>query len=139
MAAQQDPGTGTLGQATTGNSSTESEEDDDNNISLLSRSHPWKGKGTSRSTPAATKNKAAPQTSSPASSIPRSHTLASVARSSVPSKAPSSDSDSPPRPNKRSRTEGQDRGSNDSDGGAKRGELRWRGTKQPIKRGGRRF
>jgi hypothetical protein len=139
-AARQDPGTGTLGQATTRNPPTEAgDDDDDDSISLLSRRQPGKGKGTLRSTPTAAQSKPASRSISPRPSVPGSHAPASVARSSVPSKVPSSDSDSSPRPNKRSRTKGQDRGGDDSDDGTKRGELKWRGTKQPVKRGGRRF
>jgi len=139
MAARQGPGTDAFGQATTGTSSTEAEEDDDDSILVPSRKQPRKGKGIQRSAATVAPSRPTSRTSNPASSVPGSHMPASVARSGVPSKAPSSDSDSPARPNKRARAEGQDRSDDDSDDIAKRGELRWRGTKQPIKRGGRRF
>jgi hypothetical protein len=144
----QGPGTSVLGQATTGSPPSEAGQDDDAG-DILARSEKRSGKqrGDLISTPAATaiQGKSASRISSPASSVPGSHAPASVARSSVLSKkTSSSDSDSPPRPNKRTRTKGQDRdgdddGGDDSDDGAKRGELRWRGTKQPVKRVGRRF
>ena len=150
MTTRQGPGTGVLGQATIGNPPTEAgQDDDDGDILALSEKRSGK-RGDLLSTAAATaiQGKSASRIiSSPASSVPGSHAPASVARSSVLSKKTSSsdseDSDSPPRPNKRTRTKGQDRDGDDddddSDDGAKRGELKWRGTKQPVKRVGRRF
>jgi hypothetical protein len=148
MTTRQGPGTGVLGQATTGNPPAKAgQDDDDGDILALSEKRSGKKRGNLSSTAAATaiQGKSASRISSPSLSVPGSHhTPASVARSSVRSKASStdSDSDSPPRPNKRTRTKGQDRDGDDdddSDDGAKRGELRWRGTKQPVKRVGRRF
>jgi hypothetical protein len=150
MTTRQGPGTGVLGQATTGNPPTEAgQDDDDGDILALSEKRSGKKRGDLRSTAAATaiQGKSASRTSSPALSVPGSHAPASAARGSVLSKTSSStdsDSDSPPRPNKKARTKGQDRDgddddSDDSDDGAKRGELRWRGAKQPVKRVGRRF
>jgi hypothetical protein len=147
MTTRQGPGTGVLGQAMTGNPPTESgQDDDDGDILPFSEKRPGKKRGDLGSSAAATaiQGKSASRISSPASSVPRAHAPASVARSSVLSKT-SSDSDSPPRSNKRTRTKGQDRDGDDddddddSDDGAKRGELRWRGTKQPVKRVARRF
>ena len=146
MTMRQGPGTGVLGQATTGNPLTEAGQDDDDNIIAPSEKRSGKKKGDSRPTaaPTAIQGISESRISSPASPVPGSHDApASVARSSVLSKTASSDSDSdsPPRPNKRSRTKGQDRDDDDddSDDGAKRGVLRWRGTKQPVKRVGRQF
>jgi len=148
MTTRQGLGTGVLGRATTGNLPTEAgQDDDDGDILALSEKRLGKKRDNSRSTAAATaiQGKSASRISSPASSVPGSHAPASVARSSVLSKTSSSDSDSdsPLRPNKRVRTKGQDRDGgdddDDSDDGAKRGELRWRGTKQPVKRMARRF
>lgn len=141
MATRQGPGTGVLGQATTGNPPTEAGQDgdDDDDILVLSHKRSGKERGNLRSTATTIQSRPASRISSPASSVPGSHVLASVARSRVPSKASDSDSDSSPRPNKRARAKGQDRDGDDSDDGAKRGELRWRGTKQPVKRVGRRF
>lgn len=154
---RQGPGTGVLGQATTGKPPTEAgQDDDDGDILALSEKRSGKKRGDlpAASTAAATaiQGKSASRIGSPASSVlPRSHAPASVARSSVLSKTSSdSDSDSPARPNKRAKTKGNDRNGgddggddddddDDSDDGAKRGELRWRGTKQPVKRVGRRF
>jgi hypothetical protein len=154
MTTRQGPGTGVLGQATTGNPPTEAGQDDDDG-DILARHEKRLGKKKAdglRSVAAGTaiQGKSTSRISSnPASSVPGSHAPpASAARSSVLSKTSSSDSDSdsPPRPNKRARTKGQDRdgdddgdGDDDSDDGAKRGELRWRGTKQPVKRVARRF
>jgi hypothetical protein len=141
MATRQGPGTGALGQATTGNSLADAGQDDDDDDDILLGSHkrPGKERGDLRSTATVIQGKPAPRNSGPASSAPGSHAPTPVVRSSVPSKASSSDSDSSPRPNKRARAKGQDRDGDDSDDGAKRGELRWRGTKQPVKRVGRRF
>lgn len=151
MTTRQGPGTSVLGQATTGSPPSEAgQDDDDGDILALSEKRSGKKRGDLSSTAAATaiQGKSASRISSPASSVPGSHAPASVARSSVLSKktssSDSSDSDSPPRPSKRTRTKGQDRDGDDdddddSDDGAKRGELRWRGTKQPVKRVGRRF
>lgn len=148
---RQGPGTGVLGQATTGNPPTKAGQDDDDGDILALSEEKRSGKqkmGDVRSTAAGTsiQGKSASRISStPASSVPGSHARpASAARSSVLSKTSSSDSDSdsPPRPNKRAKTKGQDRDGDDdddSDDGAKRGELRWRGTKQPVKRVARRF
>jgi hypothetical protein len=149
MTTRQGPGTGVLGQATTGNPPTEAgQDDDDGDILALSEKRSGKKRGDLSSTAAAAtaiQGKSASRISSPALSAPGSHAPASVARSSVLSKTSSSDSDSdsPSRPNKKARTKGQDRDggvddSDDSDDGAKRGELKWRGTKQPVKRVGRR-
>ena len=148
MSTRQGPGTGVFGQATTGKPPTEAERDgDDDNILALSEKRSGKKRADLLSTSAATaiQGKSASRISSPASSVPGSHDVpAPVARSSVLSKTSSSDSDSdsPPRPNKRLRTKGKDRGGDDddddSDDGVKRGELGWRGTKQP-KRMARRF
>ncbi|KAH9987328.1 hypothetical protein BJV74DRAFT_878371 [Russula compacta] len=137
-AVRQGPGTNILGQARAGDPHTEAGEDEDDSILKLSGRQLGKGKGTLPFTAIAVQSKPASRASS-TSSAPGSHVLASVSQSGVPSKTPSSDSDSPPRPNKRARAMGQDRNRDDSDDGAKRGELRWRGTKQPIKRGGKRF
>ena len=145
MAASQGPGTSVLGQATTGNplpGAGQADDDDDNLV--LTHKRPGKARGDLRSTATAAQGRPASpaRISSPASSAPGAHApAASVARSRAPSKASSTDtdSDSSPRPNKRARAKGQDRDGDDSDDGAKRGELRWRGTKQPVKRGGRRF
>ena len=148
MTTRQGPGTGVLGQATTGNPPTEAvQDDDDGDILALSEKRSGKKRGDLGSTAAATaiQDKSASRISTPASSVPGSHARpALAARSSVLSKTSSSgsDSDSPPRPNKRAKTKGQDRDGDDdddSDDGAKRGELRWRGTKQPVKRVARRF
>jgi hypothetical protein len=155
MTTRQGPGTGVLDQATTWNPPNEAgQDDDDGDILALSEKRSGKKRGDSlASTAAATaiQGKSASRIGSPASSVPRSRAPASAARSSVLSKTSSSDSDSdsPARPNKRARTKGQDRdggdddddggGGGDSDDGVKRGELRWRGTKQPVKRVGRRF
>ena len=151
ITTRQGPGTGVLGQATTGNPPTEAgQDDDDGDILALSEKRSGKKRGDLRMTAAATaiQGKSASRISSgPASSVPGSHAPpSSVARSSVLSKTSSSDSDSdsPQRPNKRTRTKGQDRDGDDdddddSDDGAKHGELRWRGTKQPVKRVARRF
>jgi len=148
MTTRQGPGTGVLGQATTGNPPAEAgQDDDDGDILPLSEKRSGKKRGDLSSTAVtAIQGNSASRTSTPASSVPGSRAPVSVARSSVLSKTSSSDSDSdsPPRPNKRTRTKGQDRdgdddGDDDSDDGAKRGELRWRGTKQPVKRVGRRF
>lgn len=148
MTTRQGPGTGVLGQETTGNPPTEAGQDDDDNILALSENRSGKKKGDSCPTAAAPaiQGNSASRISSPASPVPGSHDApVSVARSSVLSKTASSDSDSdsPPRPNKRARTKGQDRDGvdddDDSDDGVKRGELRWRGTKQPVKRVGRQF
>jgi len=147
MTTRQGPGTGVLGQATTGNPPTEAgQDDDDGDILALSEKRSGKKRGDLSSTAAATtiQGKSASRISGPASSVPGSHHApASVARSSVLSKTSSadSDSDSPPRPNKRKGQDrdGDDDDDDDSDDGAKRGELRWRGTKQPVKRVGRRF
>ena len=145
MTTRQGPGTGVLGQATTGNPPTEAvQDDDDGDILALSEKRSGKKRGDLSSTAAATaiQGKSASRISTPASSVPESRAPVSVARSSVLSKKSSSDSDSdsPSRPNKRTRTKGQDRDDDDdSDDGAKRGELRWRGTKQPVKRVARRF
>jgi hypothetical protein len=147
MTTKQGPGTGVLGQAATGNPPTEAgQDDDDGNILALSEKRSGKKRGDLHSTAAATaiQGKSASRIGSPALPVPGSHAQPSVARSSAPSKTSSSDSDSdsPPRPNKRTRTKGQDHNGgddDDSDDGAKRGELRWRGTKQPVKRVGRRF
>jgi hypothetical protein len=152
MTTRQAPGTGVFGQATTRNPPSETgQDDDDGDILALSEKRSGKKRGDLHSIAAATavQGRSASRISSgPASSVPGSHApSASVARSSVLSKTSSSDSDSdsPPRPNKRTRTkEGQYRdgdgdGDDDSDDGAKRGELRWRGTKQPVKRVARRF
>jgi hypothetical protein len=153
MTTRQGPGTGVLGQATTRNPPTKAgQDDDDGDILALSEKRSGKKRDELSSTAAAAataiQGKSASRIiSSPASSVPGSHAPA-MARSSVLSKKTSSldseDSDSPPRPNKRTRTKGQDRDGDDdddddSDDGAKRGELRWRGTKQPVKRVGRRF
>jgi hypothetical protein len=152
MTTRQGPGTGVLGQATTGNPPTEAgQDDDDGDILALSEKRSGKKRGDLSSTAAATaiQGKPTSRISSPASSVPGSHAPASVARSSVLSKktlssSDTDDTDSPPRPNKRTKTKGQDRDGDeddddDSDDGAKRGELKWRGTKQPVKRVGRRF
>lgn len=156
---RQGPGTGVLGQATTGNPPTEAGQDDDDGDILAhseKRSGKKRGDLPAASTAAATsiQGKSASRIGSPASSVlPRSRAPVSVSRSSVLSKTSSdsdSDSDSPARPNKRARTKGKkdrdggndganDDDDDDSDDGAKRGELRWRGTKQPVKRVGRRF
>jgi hypothetical protein len=143
---RQDPGTGVLGQATTGNPPTEAGEDDDDDILALSNKRSGKKRAnlSSSAAAAAIQGKSASRISSPASSVPGSHMRGPVAaRSGVPSKTSSSDSDSdsPRRPNKRARAKGQDRDGDDddSDDGAKRGDLRWRGTKQPVKRVARRF
>lgn len=148
MTTRQGPGTDVLGQATTGNSPTDAgQDDDDGDILALSEKRSGKKRGDLGSTAAATviQGKSASRISSPASSVPKSRAPAAVARINVLSKTSSSDSDSdsPQRPNKRTRTKGQDHDGDDddddSDDGAKRGELRWRGTKQPVKRVGRRF
>jgi hypothetical protein len=140
MTTRQGPGTGVLGQATTRNPLMEAGQgsDDDDNL-VLSHKRSGKERGNLRSTATVIQGKPASRISSPASSAPGSHAPAPVARSSAPSKASETESDSSPRPNKRARAKGQDRDGDDSDDGAKRGELRWRGTKQPVKRGGRRF
>ena len=139
---RQDPGTRVLGQATTGNLLAEAGRDDDDDDNLvLTHKRPGKERGDLRSTATAVQGRPASRISSRASPVPGSYAPATVARSRVPSKASSTDtdSDSSPRPNKRAKAKGQDRDGDDSDDGAKRGELRWRGTKQPVKRGGRRF
>ena len=146
MTTRQGPGTGVLGQATTRNQRTEAgQDDDDGDILPPFEKRSGKKRGDLGSSAAATaiQGKSASRVSSPALSVPRPQAPASVARSSVLSKTSSSDSDSPPRSSKRARTTGQGRDGDDdvddSDDGAKSGELRWRGTKQPVKRGGRRF
>src|SRR6266852_781806 len=104
MTTRQGPGTGVLGQATTGNPPTEAgQNDDDGDILPLSEKRSGKKRGDLGSSAAATaiQGKSTSRISSPASSVPRTHAPASVARSSVLSKTSSSDSDSPPRPNKR--------------------------------------
>jgi hypothetical protein len=142
MATRQGPGTGVFGQATTGNPPIEEagQGDDENDNLVLSHQRPGKERGNLRSTATGIQGSPASRISSRASSVPGSHVPVPVARSSAPSKASETESDSSPRPNKRARVKGQDRdGDDSSDDGAKRGELRWRGTKQPVKRGGRRF
>jgi hypothetical protein len=151
MTTRQGPGTGVLGQATTGNPPSSEAVQDDDDDDILARREKRLGKKKaddmrSMAADTAIQGKSASRISSnPASSVPGSHAPpASAARSNVPSKTSSSstdsDSDSPPRPNKRAKTKGQDRGGDDdSDDGAKRGELRWRGPKQPVKRVARRF
>jgi hypothetical protein len=143
MATRQSPGTGVLGQATTGNPLMEEAgqgDDDNDNLVVLSHQRPGKQRSNLRSTATGIRGSPASRISSTALSVPGSQAPAPVARSSAPSKASETESDSSPRPNKRARAKGQDRdGDDSSDDGAKRGELRWRGTKQPVKRGGRRF
>ncbi|KAI0280802.1 hypothetical protein BGY98DRAFT_293472 [Russula aff. rugulosa BPL654] len=110
---RQGPGTGVLGQATTGNPPTKAGQDDDDGDILALSEEKRSGKqkmGDVRSTAAGTsiQGKSASRISStPASSVPGSHARpASAARSSVLSKTSSSDSDSdsPQRPNKRAKT-----------------------------------
>ncbi|KAH9960869.1 hypothetical protein BC827DRAFT_368369 [Russula dissimulans] len=156
IATRQGPGTGVLDHATPGHpppTPTEAtggeDDDDDDGILVPSRKQQLrKERASSRSTTtaaAASQSKSASLTSSsPAPSVPGSyaHAHTSLARRSGggPSHAPLSDSDdSPQRLSKREREEAQDRDSDDSDDGSKRGQMRWRGTKQPIKRVGRRF
>ncbi|KAI0064747.1 hypothetical protein BV25DRAFT_1775557, partial [Artomyces pyxidatus] len=76
-----------------------------------------------------------------ASPVPqRSNTSAprSAAASRATSKIPQSDSDSPPRPKKKVKP-AISSSDDESDGGLKRSAAGKRGTRQPIKRGGRRF
>jgi len=152
ITTRQGPGTSILDQTTSGNptptptgATGAEDDDDDDGILVPSRKQQLrKERANSRSTTAAaSQSKSASRTSSsPAPSVPGSYAHSSLARrgGGGPSNAPLSDSDdSPPRLSKRAREEAQDRDSDDSDDGAKRGQMKWRGTKQPIKRAGRRF
>jgi len=146
ITTRQGPGTSILDQATSGNLPSTSTEDDDGDDGILVPSRKQqlrKERANLRSTPAAaaaSQSKLASQTSSsPAPSFPAPYAHSSLTRQSGggPSHAPLSDSDdAAPRLSKRAREEAQDRDSDDD--GAKRGQMR-RGTKQPIKRVGRRF
>ncbi|KAI9511844.1 hypothetical protein F5148DRAFT_203203 [Russula earlei] len=144
IAGRQGPGAGVLDQVMTGNPLTravgkDDDDDDDDDMLVPSRRQQGPARGTTSSNTAA-KSKSTSRASSPAPSVPGTYGPASAARrgGGLTRKTPSSDPDSPPHPSKRAREKGRDRDS-DSDDGAKRGELRWRGTKQPIKRVGRRF
>jgi hypothetical protein len=137
-AAQQGRETDTRGQATTRDSATDTGEDSDA-VLVPARRKLGKEKDTLRSTATAIQSKSASRTGSPVPSVPRSHAPAAATRRGVSSKHPLSDSGSPPRQNKRERAKGQGCSNDDSDDGAKGGESKRRGTKQPVKRVGRRF
>ncbi|KAH9063874.1 hypothetical protein EDB87DRAFT_1673248 [Lactarius vividus] len=138
-AARHSPGPTTLGQGTV-DSATESGEEDTNTLSPpIQRGN---GKDILRpTTAAAARGKTTSRANSP-TTLPRSRTPVKATRSAIPSKVRPSDSesDSPPRKNKRPRTDTRKGSDNDddSDDGPK-GGTRWRGTKQPIKRVGRQF
>ncbi|KAH9964366.1 hypothetical protein BGW80DRAFT_1179400, partial [Lactifluus volemus] len=138
LPVRQVPETDIRGQAATEDFATETEEDSDN-VFVPARRKPGKGKDASPSTATATsiQNKLASRTGSPISSVPGSH--APVQGGGISSKRPPSDSESRPRSKKRERATGQDRSDSDSDDGARGGESKRRGTKQPVKRVGRRF
>ncbi|KAI0264391.1 hypothetical protein BC834DRAFT_993795 [Gloeopeniophorella convolvens] len=125
-------------QAKTMVSTTETDDDDDNSL-VPFRRNPGKGKPMAHPKAPAAQTKPPPRLARPASPALRSQASASAARSAVPSKVPSYDSDSPPRPNKRAKSKRQSSSSDESGDGAMHGRTGRRGTRQPIKRGGRRF